>query len=353
MNKLSYITIKRNGYNVNIEKPTLYVDNEARKRSGHMTHALAEFKPGCFIDFNSNCSIHRWGGHSPYGWVEYRISRDNGKTYSEPKILDYSMESLYDGMFVISVEKAVACSDGSIVAFCLKNDATQPTACEPWDTPMWIKSTDEGKTWSEAKEMCEYKGRTYDAVYHEGSIYVLHHCNPNHTGTTEEHIYRIFKSDDNGESFYELCQVPIDPIGRNYGAMIFDPEGNLHVYAHNDNALEHLDHAKSSDNGKTWTVEKPLYLARGLRNHQIAYIDGVYIFHGRTEDYEGLIMYTSIDAENWDEGTMIDCDKGASAYYSNNLNLKDENGNFLLVQFSRRYEGMKVNVNHMTLRIEK
>ena len=350
---MAYKEIKRDSFTVEIDEPTLYVDNQSRKRSGHMTHALAEFAPGCFIDFNSNCSILRWGGHSPYGWIEYRISKDNGKTYSDVKTLEYSMQCLYDGMYIISVEKAVACSDGSIVAFCLKNDATHPTACEPWDTPMHIKSTDGGETWSEAREMSPYKGRTYDALYYEGSIYVLHHCNPHHTGETQEHVYRIYKSDDNGESFYELSTLPIDPVGRNYGAMIFDSEGNLHVYTHNDNALEHFDHAISYDNGKTWELSEPSYLARGLRNHQIAYIDGVYIFHGRSEDYEGFIMYTSTDASNWDEGTMIDIDKGASAFYSNNLNLRDENGNFLLIQYSCRYEGMKVNVNHMNLRIVK
>ena len=77
--------IKRKNYTVLLSDPILYVDNKSRGRSGHMTHALAEFAPGTFIDFNSNCSALRWNGHSPYGWVEYRISRDGGKTYGEVK----------------------------------------------------------------------------------------------------------------------------------------------------------------------------------------------------------------------------------------------------------------------------
>lgn len=73
-------TIVHKDYTVEIEPAELYVDNQSRGRSGHMSHALAEFAPGCIIGFNSNCSALRWGGHSPYGWIEYRISRDAGKT---------------------------------------------------------------------------------------------------------------------------------------------------------------------------------------------------------------------------------------------------------------------------------
>ena len=121
--------IGRKNYSVKLSDPILYVDNESRGRSGHMTHALAEFKKGSFIDFHSNCSAERNSGHFPYGWVEYRISGDCGKTYSDIKTLEYSYQSFIDGVNTISVEKAVACEDGTIVAFCLKNDALSPLFC--------------------------------------------------------------------------------------------------------------------------------------------------------------------------------------------------------------------------------
>ena len=68
---MSYMKIENEKYTVEFTEPVTYVDNKARNRSGHMTHAMCEFKPGCFIDFNSNCSAIRHGGHMPYGWVEY------------------------------------------------------------------------------------------------------------------------------------------------------------------------------------------------------------------------------------------------------------------------------------------
>ena len=61
------IQIKRENYSINLGDPILYVDNESRQRSGHMSHAMAEFKKGSFIDFNSNCSGFRFHGHFPYG----------------------------------------------------------------------------------------------------------------------------------------------------------------------------------------------------------------------------------------------------------------------------------------------
>ena len=141
--------IVHNNYTVEIEEPEVYVDNESRKRSGHMSHAMAQFAPGCFIDFNSNCSAVLWDGHFPYGWIEYRISKDCGRTYSDVRTLPYSVESFLDGVYLISVEKAVACDDGSIVAFCLRNDGTDPYCCEPWSTPTVVISHDEGVTWTD------------------------------------------------------------------------------------------------------------------------------------------------------------------------------------------------------------
>lgn len=188
-------TIKRENYTVVVSEPVLYVDNQARKRSGHMTHALAEFAPNKLIDFNSNCSAVKYGGHSTFGWVEYRISEDGGETFSEVFELPYSKEALYDGIYVISVEKAVACDDGRIVAICLRNDADE--LCQPWDTPMYVTSFDGGKTWTKEKELCSYKGRVYDACYHKGVIYVLEFCNDgtgDFCGEKEEHVYRIFTS---------------------------------------------------------------------------------------------------------------------------------------------------------------
>ena len=141
----------RETYAVEISDSILYVDNESRGRSGHMTHAMVEFAPGKIIDFNSNCSAVKHAGHSTFGFVEYRISEDGGETFSEIFELPYSKKLFYDGIYNASVEKAVACDDGRIVAICLRNSAIN--VCQPWDTPMVVTSDDGGITWSEVQPM--------------------------------------------------------------------------------------------------------------------------------------------------------------------------------------------------------
>ena len=345
--------IIRENYTAELEAPEIYVDNEKRRRSGHMSHAMAEFAPNTFIDFNSNCSAVLWNGHMPYGWVEYRISEDAGKTYSDIYTLEYSMNEFLDGVTMISVEKAVACNDGTIVAFCLRNDGTHKYRCEPWDTPTFITSKDGGKTWSEPQVYSPYRGRTYDAFYYDGVIYVYHLCNEHFTGTLPEHVYRLYKSYDNGKTFEEASVLPIDPIGRGYGSILMDDNQVLHAYAYNVNAEEQMDHAVSHDFGQTWTLLEPCYLAKGIRNPQTALIDGVYVLHGRSGGLKGFVLYTSEDGSHWDEGTMLVRKEGVSAYYSNNIKLKDEKGNFLLIQYSESYDGNRVNVMHQKLRIVK
>ncbi len=342
-------------YTVEIEPAELYVDNQSRQRSGHMSHALAEFAPNCIIDFNSNCSALRWGGHSPYGWIEYRISRDGGKTFSPIYDLPYAKQSFYDGMHTIAVEKAVACDDGTIVAFCLRCTSFNMTCCEPWTTPTFITSTDGGETWSEAQEFIPYEGRIYDACYRDGTIYVLIHCsNEFFSNNPEEEIYRIYKSDDNAKTWEKLCDVPFPDVDRRgYGSMLFDEYGDLHVFAYNEKAEKELDHVVSKDGGKTFEVQPPCYLAKGIRNPQTALIDGIYVIHGRRDCCDGFVLYTSPDMKEWDEGYML-VDKKGVAYYSNNINLKDEQGNFLLIQYSDNYEGnYKVNVMHQRIRIKR
>ena len=63
--------IERKNFTVECGDPILYVDNEARGRSGHMTHAMAEFRPGHLIDFNSKSSFN--GVVSVEDSVVYRV----------------------------------------------------------------------------------------------------------------------------------------------------------------------------------------------------------------------------------------------------------------------------------------
>ena len=188
--------------NLHISDPEIFVDNQAGKRSGHMSHAMLEYAPGEIIAFNSNCSALRYSGHSAFGWIEYRYSGDYGRTWGKSFDLQCTIDELLDGCWTNSVEKAVCCN-GVITVFLLRNSQSTGLCCMPWGHPMYIQSYDCGKTWTAPCEFSPYDGRIYDAAVHDDTIYVLQFCNPDHVGRTAENVYRLYSSSDNGKSFKE------------------------------------------------------------------------------------------------------------------------------------------------------
>lgn len=333
-------TIKGVVHDLYISEPTVFVDNEKKERSGHMSHAMALFDEGKLIDFYSNCSKSRCYGHSAFGWVEYKISEDYGKTFGRENIFGFSWKTLLEGNSTVSIEKVVSTKKNQLVAFVLINSQYGEISCEPWDIPRVSLSEDGGKTWSVPYEMSGYKGRIYDAVSYKGNIYALEFCNDavnSFLGNKPEHVYRLYKSEDGGKSFSEVCIVPFaDTQGRAYGNMIITPQGKLIVYAYNSKDEVNMDYAITSDFGKTWEETGKSYVAKKIRNPQVGILDGQYILHGRSGGWEdaGFVLYTSADGIRWDDGNELI--KGKTAcFYSNNLVVKEKDGKErMLVQYS-------------------
>ena len=333
-------TVKGTVRDLKLTRPSIFVDNERKHRSGHVGHGLASFGEGKIIDFYPNYAYDRCEGHSAFGWMEYRISTDGGLHFGRAKKLPYSFETMLQGEHTISVEKAVSPREDVIVAICLVNSQYDPVCCEPWSHPTAIRSEDGGKTWSRPVEVSPFDGRAYDAVYHDGSIYVLEFCHDargTFLGRLPEHVYRIFKSDDEGRSFYELCVVPFpDTYDRAYGSMIFTPEGKLIVYTYNFANETHMDCAVSTDCGKSWEWVGTSYVAKKIRNPQVGILDGQYILHGRSGGWEDadFVLYTSADGIHWDEGTVL-VKKKTACFYSNNVTVHCADGKErMLVQYS-------------------
>lgn len=336
-----------------ISDAELYIDNRSRGRSGHMTHAMAELAPGKIIAFNSNCSAVRGQGHSAFGWVEFRYSEDGGKNWSESFDLEISKKILLDGVYSISVEKAVY-QDGVLTCFLLRNHLfDNETACEPWGTPLVIRSTDGGKNWEDPVEFSPYPGRIYDAVTHDGVIYALETCDPRFFSEVKTDRYRLFASRDNGRSFQEMSVVDLDSYHRGYGALLFRQDGSLLAYACNITNGKSLDVSLSRDNGKSWTALPAIQLKHGMRNVQICPFAGGYVMHGRAwseRSGQGQVIYTSSDGLNWDDGILLETEKKV-CYYSNMLPLKDaDNREYILLQYSDLYaDDARVNVMHRFL----
>lgn len=348
---------------ISLSEPKIFRNNEKLCRSGHVGHGLAEFEDGKIIDFYANNSPLRFDGHSGYGWWEYKISEDHGKTFGEGRKFPYSWESFLNGCHNAFVEKVVSKKDGRIIAFCTTGSLTSQICCEPYYEPKSVISEDGGKTWSEPYTVSPYRGRIFDAKYHDGKIYVLQFCNDaeeSFYGNKPEHKYRIFTSNDE-KTFIEESEVAFpDTVGRAYGNMVFTANGELIVYAYNVNDEKNMDYAISKDGGKTWAETGNSYVAKNIRNPQVGILDGQYILHGRSGENErgagGFVLYTSADGIKWDEGTMLIEGKSA-CFYSNNLTIKSPDGKErMLVQYSENikdpFTGWSGRVNVMHLWIE-
>ena len=328
---------------IQISEPIIFADNEPQHRSGHLGHALTEFAPGKIMAFNSNTSGYRGDGHAHFGWMEYSISEDYGETFGEKIKLPYAWKEFIDGMHTIAVEKAVTLDNGEIVAFCLVNTQENDGCMAPWSCPTLVISADQGKTWSDPIQVTQYVGRIYDVLYHEGVVYILQTCNPVFKGSQPDHLYRLFKSEDNCRSFQEVSVLPFDPIGRGYGALVLKDSGDLMAFAYNIKDEYNMDYTVSHDMGKTWEAPAQSFVDQRIRNPQIGRLDGQYILHGRAGENEGgefgaFVMYTSEDCIHWSEGTIL-VDMRQASFYSENLTLVLPDGSQkMLLKYSENYK---------------
>ena len=76
------------------------VEDNVAGSVGHVGHGLATFGKGKIIDFYANYAFERCGGHSAFGWMEYRISTDAGKTFSLISHVDYPDRHIDEHMLV-------------------------------------------------------------------------------------------------------------------------------------------------------------------------------------------------------------------------------------------------------------
>jgi len=308
----------------------MFVDHQSVGRSGHMSHALVEYKKGHVLAFYSNCSRNRNNGHSGFGWIEYKRSADSCESWSAPQKLEYSWDAFLNEPFTVSCEKAVSPAENEIVVFCTRN--LNPNGWEPYLPPMALRSTDGGETWSQPIPVSEQEGRIYDAICRDGVIYLLMLHNRDFDVHNPNDRYCIYESRDGGRTFSAKSLLPGDNMGHAYGSMAFDENGRLTVWTYSRGDEYHLDYFISYDRGTTWAECGKSFCSKRIRNPQVAKVRGGYILHGRSgcETRElpiNFVLYTSEDGIHWDDGIYL-CNglPRAGAFYSNNLVLDGTDG---------------------------
>ena len=343
----------------------LFVNHAANNRSGHLGHALVEYEDGKVIAFYPNCSADN-KGHSAVGWMQYKRSEDGGKTWSDRNVLAYS-KNLFDAgqkgglsaqKYSAFAEKAVRTDEGDIVLFFLVCDITTNIIWRQFQIPTYIISKDGGYTWSEPSELCDSRGRVYDARYYNGEILALHFKNDNEInflGNREEDVYELYVSSDRGRTFEKRSELPFDTIGKSYGTMGMLESGSIVVYIYNSKAEDTMDYVVSDDGGRTWSDPKIANFPKRIRNPQMASVSGCYFMHGRSGSFgerakKGhFVLYSSRDGLRWDDGVYLKMRTEGLGAYSNSAivgSLNPHKRNRLLVQASYAYEKNKTSVYH-------
>ena len=135
------------------------------------------------------------------------------------------------------------------------------------------------------------------------------------------------------------------------------PDGRLIAYVYNNDDEKHLDYLTSEDGGCTWSAVQRAFMAKQIRNPQMAAFKDRFVLHGRSgnegEGRNHFVLYTSPDGVNWDAGRYLRMGEAGAGAYSNNLIVRDPHTGEtegLLIQASHAYEEYMTNVLHWWLR---
>ena len=309
--------------------PLMFADLEPFGRSGHLGHAMFQNRDGEIYALYPNCTGDDNDGHSAMGWMEYKVSSDGGETWSEPQKLSESAEFFADGKgHTLFTEKAVVAADGAIVLFALVSDVSTNARWEPFLQPLYALSHDGGKSWEPFQPIGSDRGRVYDAIEDDSTIYALVFVNDatiDYCGKTDEHVYKLYTSTDNGRTFTYRSTLPFNTRERCYGTLCMLDRKRLVAYIYNRDDEFESDYVLSSDGGRTWSEPKQAHMAKRLRNPQMIAFGGEYFMHGRSgsfgtdEEMGHFVLYRSTDGLTWDDGTYLVRRTHGIGAYSNSI----------------------------------
>lgn len=332
----------------------VFVNHEINGRSGHLGHALVEYEEGKILAFYPNCSLDE-KGHSAVGWMEYKRSEDYGETWSQPYIFQPSLKLLHSEMkYSAMCEKAIVNEKGDIIVYQLICDISNDPQWQPYMVPSYSISRDKGSTWGNLRQIGTCRGRIYDAMYQEGTIFLLLFVNDatvDWTGQTTDHYYSLVVSEDGGENYYERSRIPIPSLHHGYGSMMFLEDGRLIVYNYNLDDEYNLSYVLSEDKGMSWGQAGTTFVAKKIRNPQVVGFEHLYFLHGRSgnngEQAGNFVLYCSEDGIHWDEGRYLKVRTEGLGAYSNNLVIgKGTSHEKLLIQASHAYKDNQTNILH-------
>lgn len=340
----------------------LFMDHSKQGRSGHPGNTLVECHNGDIVSFFTNISGNVFEGHGVAGWSEYKRSTDGGTTWGPNTAFEFS-KNVWDGnqLYSALVVGSVVAPNGTIVAIIGRFNDKEGTWGKK-ETPLYSLSSDHGFTWTapqlvDDSATVDELSLTYDSLFvHDNTVYAIF------TGGADamcQGPYSLYASQDNGETFAKVSDIPLDPRDCYCTGGVLD-DGAFIVYSYasrdHDTDEKNLPYVISSDNGRTWSEVRHAVFAKKLRNPQMSEkVGDLYFMHGRSGSYgeerNHLVLYASRNGIDWDEGVFLkrtgpDC---ADSYSANEVIGRNNPAlpTRILIQSSVAYDGKrKTNVNH-------
>jgi hypothetical protein len=300
------------------------VENDQPGRCTHGGPVCMELANGDLVAMYANTSDHNIDG-----WTEYAVSKDGGKTWSKYNKFTYSHEAYTrNPQQPAWVEEGLVTADGTVVLFLTHFENGQRSKNGV------MRSEDHGQTWSRFDPL--------DLVGYPTSVAVVGQTNyvliDSHEGP---HV--LYVSTDDGRTWTQRSVLPLDDETW-YGALCVMADGRLLAGAYHTPDGEHFYYCISDDEGHSWGKQEKAYVAKKIRDPELAYLDGMYYLHGRSG--RSFALYQSKDGIHWDEGTYISSDDGHPDGYSHNCIVNKYNPDRpreLMIQYSIVYAGKDTN----------
>jgi hypothetical protein len=295
-------------------------------RCSHGGPVCIEYADGTLVVFYANTS-----SHNVDGWSEYAFSEDGGRTWDKYHPFPFSYEAYNkDPKRPVWVEEGLVTNRGTVILFLtdFENDHRAGNSV--------MRSSDHGKTWSEAKPVASEVIGYPAAVATAGTVdYVLFDClNGDH---------ELYVSTDDGHTWTKRSTLPLHKDTW-YGALCVMKDERLLAGAYVRSDENHLYYCISQDGGYNWGAQQKAYLDKKIRDPELAYLDGKYYLHGRSghsgEGRHRFVLYQSDDAIHWKNGVIVSGDKQGPDGYSHNciINKYDKDTqNELMILYSIVY----------------
>ncbi len=301
-------------------------------RCSHGGPVCLQYANGDIAAFYANTSDHNIDG-----WSEYALSKDGGKTWEKYNKVSYSYEAYQKNPEEpVWVEEGLVTDTGTVILF-----LTRFKDGERVENGL-LKSADNGVSWT------EYETFTPAVVGYPCAVAVSDKTNYVLFDSIEgPHV--LYASTDNGRTWERRSVLSLDD-DKWYGALCLMADGRLLAGAYTEKNEKAFYYCISDDGGRTWGGQQSTVVAKGIRDPELACLNGRYYLHGRSghggEGAHRFVLYTSRDGETWSEGIVVSSDERGPDGYSHNCIVR-KNGPHgpaeLMVLYSIIYEGKDTN----------